>query len=69
MSALSIKSVHLGNILGAPNVQPAARGRNMYVKDGPRFAVMPVLWRVAKANGYVSAADVVHGRYGSRALP
>jgi hypothetical protein len=46
-----------------------ARGRNMYVKDGPRFAVMPVLWRVAKANGYVSAADVVHGRYGSRALP
>src|SRR6516165_3894622 len=32
------------------------------------FAVMPVLWRVAKANGYVTAADVVHGRYGSRAL-
>src|SRR5262249_15175991 len=32
------------------------------------FAVMPVLWGVAKANGYVPAADVVHGRYGSRAL-
>src|SRR5215468_8555203 len=32
------------------------------------FAVMPVLWRVAKANGYITAADVVHGRYGSRAL-
>ena len=62
-------SVHLGNILGAPNVQPAARGRNMYVKDGPRFAVMPVLWRVAKAKGYVTAADFVHGRYRSRALP
>src|SRR5215813_426417 len=32
------------------------------------FAVMPVLWRVAKTNGYVTAADVVLGRYGSRAL-
>src|SRR3979490_2570324 len=32
------------------------------------FAVMPKLWRVAKENGYVTAADVVHGRYGSRAL-
>jgi solute:Na+ symporter, SSS family len=32
------------------------------------FVVMPVLWRVAKTNGYVTAADVVHGRYGSRAL-
>lgn len=32
------------------------------------FAVMPLLWRVAKTNGYVTAADVVHGRYGSRAL-
>jgi hypothetical protein len=31
----------------------------MYVKDGSRFAVMPVLWRVAKANGSVTAADVV----------
>jgi hypothetical protein len=32
------------------------------------FTVMPVLWRVAKTNGYVTAADVVHERYGSRAL-
>lgn len=32
------------------------------------FAVMPVLWRVAKENGYITAADVVHGRYGSRPL-
>jgi SSS family solute:Na+ symporter len=32
------------------------------------FAVMPKLWQVAKDNGYVTAADVVHGRYGSRAL-
>jgi SSS family solute:Na+ symporter len=32
------------------------------------FAVMPRLWRVAKQNGYVTAADVVHGRYGSRGL-
>jgi solute:Na+ symporter, SSS family len=24
------------------------------------FTVMPVLWRVAKTNGYVTAADVVH---------
>jgi solute:Na+ symporter, SSS family len=32
------------------------------------FAVMPLLWRVAKNNGYVTAADVVHGRYGSRPL-
>lgn len=32
------------------------------------FAVMPPLWRVAKQNGYATAADVVHGRYGSRAL-
>ena len=31
------------------------------------FTVMPVLWRVAKTNGYVTAADVVHERYGSRA--
>src|SRR5499425_3543641 len=31
------------------------------------FAVMPRLWRVAKDRGYVTAADVVHGRYGSRA--
>lgn len=32
------------------------------------FAVMPRLWQVAKDGGYVTAADVVHGRYGSRAL-
>src|SRR3954471_3265268 len=32
------------------------------------FAVMPRLWQVAKDNGYVTAADVVHGRYGSRPL-
>src|SRR5712672_2768750 len=31
-------------------------------------AVMPSLWEVAKANDYVTAADVVHGRYGSRML-
>src|ERR1700756_3560149 len=33
------------------------------------FAVMPLLWKVAHANGYVTSADVVHGRYGSRWLP
>src|SRR5260370_12363332 len=32
------------------------------------FAVMPKLWQVAKTTGYVTAADVVHGRYGSRPL-
>jgi SSS family solute:Na+ symporter len=32
------------------------------------FAVMPKLWQVAKDNNYVTAADVVHGRYGSRPL-
>jgi solute:Na+ symporter, SSS family len=32
------------------------------------FAVMPMLWKVAHANGYVTAADVVHGTYGSRGL-
>ncbi len=32
------------------------------------FMVMPVLWKRAKDNGYVTAADVVHGQYGSRAL-
>jgi solute:Na+ symporter, SSS family len=32
------------------------------------FAVMPKLWQIAKDNGYVTAADVVHGRYRSRAL-
>src|ERR1700738_858533 len=32
------------------------------------FAVMPLLWKVAHANGYVTAADVVHGIYNSRGL-
>lgn len=32
------------------------------------FAVMPLLWKIAKDNGYVTAADLVHGRYNSRAL-
>src|SRR5260221_4589900 len=29
---------------------------------------MPVLWKTAHANGYVTAADVVHGIYNSRGL-
>ena len=32
------------------------------------FAVMPVLWKVAHANGHVTAADVVYGTYASRSL-
>ena len=32
------------------------------------FAVMPLLWKVAKDNNYVTAGDVVFGRYGSRSL-
>ena len=32
------------------------------------FAVMPLIWKVAKDNNYVTAGDVVFGRYGSRAL-
>ncbi|RDS81953.1 monocarboxylate uptake permease MctP [Dyella psychrodurans] len=32
------------------------------------FAVMPVLWRTAKQHGYITAADVVYGNYGSRVL-
>jgi solute:Na+ symporter, SSS family len=32
------------------------------------FAVMPVLWKQAHANGHVTAADVVHGTYRSRGL-
>src|SRR6195952_1854038 len=32
------------------------------------FAVMPILWRVAKQGGYVTAADVVKGRFDSRPL-
>src|SRR4030081_2509557 len=32
------------------------------------FAVMPMLWKVAHANGHVTAADVVHGNTGSRGL-
>src|SRR5215469_10001242 len=32
------------------------------------FAVMPVLWKRAHAAGHVTAADVVHANYQSRAL-
>jgi SSS family solute:Na+ symporter len=32
------------------------------------FAVMPLLWRVAKDGNHVTAADVVHARYQSRGL-
>jgi SSS family solute:Na+ symporter len=32
------------------------------------FAVMPLLWKVAHANGHVTAADVVHHAYNSRGL-
>jgi solute:Na+ symporter, SSS family len=32
------------------------------------FAVMPVLWKTAHKNGYVTAADVVRGTYHSRVL-
>ncbi|MDR3462168.1 MAG: sodium:solute symporter family protein [Beijerinckiaceae bacterium] len=32
------------------------------------FAVMPILWKVAKKHNYVTAGDVVYGRYGSRTL-
>ncbi len=32
------------------------------------FAVMPILWKVAHANGHVTAADVVQGTYHSPAL-
>ncbi len=32
------------------------------------FTIMPKLWAVAARHGYVTAADVVHGRYGSRPL-
>jgi solute:Na+ symporter, SSS family len=32
------------------------------------FAVMPALWTTAHRHGYVTAADVVHGTYNSRAL-
>ena len=32
------------------------------------FAIMPRLWAVAAKAGHVTAADVVHGRYNSRAL-
>src|SRR5580765_3302573 len=30
------------------------------------FLIMPKLWKVAAANGHVTAADAVYGRYGSR---
>jgi len=32
------------------------------------FVVMPRLWHAAQRAGHVTAADVVYGRYGSRAL-
>jgi SSS family solute:Na+ symporter len=32
------------------------------------FLIMPKLWTVAQRGGHVTAADVVHERYGSRAL-
>jgi SSS family solute:Na+ symporter len=32
------------------------------------FALMPRLWTVSRARGYVTAADFVYGQYGSRAL-
>src|SRR5665647_2967945 len=32
------------------------------------FLIMPKLWIVAHAKGHVTAADVVHARYGARAL-
>src|ERR1700710_1482968 len=32
------------------------------------FLIMPKLWTVAHAKGHVTAADVVHARYGSRGL-
>jgi len=32
------------------------------------FLIMPKLWTVAKRKGHVTAADVVHDKYGSRAL-
>jgi SSS family solute:Na+ symporter len=32
------------------------------------FLIMPKLWAVAAKGGHVTAADVVHARYGSRAL-
>src|SRR5689334_6243037 len=32
------------------------------------FAVMPLLWKAAHANGHVTAADVVKGNFGSSGL-
>ncbi len=32
------------------------------------FVIMPRLWKEAKRDGHVTAADVVYGRYGSRSL-
>jgi SSS family solute:Na+ symporter len=32
------------------------------------FAVMPILWKTAHANGHVTAADVVQGNFNSRGL-
>jgi solute:Na+ symporter, SSS family len=33
------------------------------------FIAAPRMWTVCRANGYVTPADFVHGRYGSRTLP
>jgi solute:Na+ symporter, SSS family len=32
------------------------------------FATMPRLWKVCRENDYVTAADLIHGRYGSKSL-
>src|SRR5689334_11120140 len=32
------------------------------------FAIMPLLWKAAHANGHVTAADVVKGNFGSSGL-
>lgn len=32
------------------------------------FATMPLLWRYAQKHGYMTAADIVRGRFGSRTL-
>ena len=32
------------------------------------FVFLPRLWSVARVHGYISPADFIHGRYGSRGL-
>src|ERR1700719_228288 len=32
------------------------------------FAFLPRLWTICRENGYITLADFVHGRHGSRAL-